>query len=143
MYVVDASVWVSGFLTFDQNHSPSSHWLDRVGRRRIVLAEPNILLAEVAGAISRRTEDSALARRYIRRLEALPHTRFYSLDLGAGRRAATVSADLQLRGADALYVSLGLDLGMHLVTWDDEQRQRAGTMISVSNPVELLAQASP
>jgi predicted nucleic acid-binding protein len=143
MYVVDASVWISGFLTFDSNYSPSSQWLERVGRRRILLAAPLILLAEVGGAIARRTADSSLARRYIRRLETLPHTRLLSFDLGAWRRSATLAADLRLRGADALYVSLGLDLGMQLVTWDEQQRQRATALISVTNPLDLLSQGLP
>jgi predicted nucleic acid-binding protein len=143
MYVVDASVWVSRFLTFDQNHAASSQWLTKVARQRSWLTAPMILLAEVAGALSRRTGDSALARRCVRRLETLPHTRFFDVGLGSGRRASVIASDLRLRGSDAIYVSLGVDLGMQLVTWDEQQRQRAGSLISAASPLELLAQASP
>jgi predicted nucleic acid-binding protein len=143
VYVVDASVWVSHFLSNDEHHLPSREWLTRIGRRRIGVAAPLILLAEVAGAISRRTADSVLAREYICRLEALPYTRLFRLDLDAGRRAATVAADLRVSGADAMYVSLGVELGMHLVTWDGQQRERARALMLVSTPRELLDQMLP
>jgi predicted nucleic acid-binding protein len=102
-----------------------------------------LLLAEVAGALSRRTADSRLAKVFVQRLETLPYTRFYDIDLGTGRRAATIAADVSLKGSDALYVALGVELGMQLVTWDNQQRQRGNSLILTATPGDLLAQSRP
>ncbi len=40
---------------------------------------------------------------------------------------------------DAVYVALARDLGLPLVTWDDEQRTRASTVVTVRTPGEMMA----
>jgi predicted nucleic acid-binding protein len=43
---------------------------------------------------------------------------------------------MRLRGADAVYVALARRLGMPLVTWDAEQRERAKPVVRVVTPEE-------
>ena len=141
MYVVDASVWVSRYLTDDEHHSPSYDWLSRMGRQAVLLTGPLLLLPEVSGAVTRRAGDALLARRCVRELESLPFTRLFALTPERAHRAAVIAADAHLIGADATYVALADQLAMSLVTWDRQQRERAPSTITVSSPADLLAQA--
>lgn len=134
MTVVDASVWVSRLVPQDVHHAASRDWIERemTGGRFVVA--PALLLAEVAGAIARRTGQPQLASRAVERLEHLAGLRLVSVDAPLARSAARLAADLSLRGADAVYVAAARHLDLPLVTWDREQRERAGTLIEVRTP---------
>jgi predicted nucleic acid-binding protein len=99
-----------------------------------LLVAPALLLAEVAGAIARRTGRSALARRATEIIVRLPGLRLVAIDDHLGRAAAELAADLGLRGADAVYVATAAHLGIPLVTWDREQHKRAGGLVAVEIP---------
>ena len=134
MYVVDASVWVSRFVPNDVHHQPSYRWLEAALTRGDLLAAPALLLAEVAGAVSRRTGQPELAARTIDLLEQLPNSRLVTVDPQLGRLAARLAGQLSLRGGDSLYVALAQQLGFSLVTWDREQAERGRTATPVFAP---------
>ena len=56
MSVVDASVWVSVFLTQDVHHQAARRWLDDRLASGETIVSPVLLLSEVGGAISRQTK---------------------------------------------------------------------------------------
>ncbi len=134
MYVVDASVWVSRFVPSDVHHQPSYHWLEGTFTRGELLAAPALLLAEVAGALSRRTGRPEVAARAIDLLEQLPNSRLVTVDPQLARLAARLAGQLRLRGGDALYVALAQQLGFSLFTWDREQAERGRTATPVFAP---------
>ena len=45
-----------------------------------------------------------------------------------------MAANLQLRGADAVYVAVAHSMGIPLVTWDQELRVRSSGFIEVLQP---------
>jgi predicted nucleic acid-binding protein len=132
--VVDASVFASRVLTADAHHAPTNHWLEAQAALGVFLVVPAPLIAEVGGALSRRTGDAGFARRAVEILLRLPNLRLIGVDRRLGTRAAELAADLQLRGADAVYVALAHHLGLPLVTWDREQRDRAAGTIATMTP---------
>ena len=134
MTVVDASVWVSRLVPHDVHHAASRQWLLQELADGHLLVAPVLLLAEVAGAVSRRTARPLLARRTTRSLLRLPGLRLVPLGRRLGPEAAELAADLGLRGADAVYVATARRLGLPLVTWDVEQRERAARLIAVRAP---------
>jgi predicted nucleic acid-binding protein len=134
MKVVDASVWVSSFIPLDERHDCSRKWLESCHARGELLASPILLLAEVAGAISRRTQAAGLAWQAAEILLRLPHLRLVSIDPRLGRAAARLAADLGLRGADSVYVALAQFLKLPLITWDSDQAERARGRILISAP---------
>lgn len=99
---------------------------------------PIILLAEVAGAVSRRTGEERRgldAVRYIMELEGIS---LANLESELAVRSAEVAAQLFIRGTDATYVALAQAVGLPLVTWDGEQRERGAASIDVRTPSELM-----
>ena len=132
--VVDASVWVSVLVPRDVHHVASRDWLQKVAFAGDGIVVPSLLLAEVAGAIARRTGRPALGQRAIDRILAFPMFRVASVDERLGRAAARMAADRRLRGADAVYVALADQLGIPLITWDDEQISRRDGGIQVRTP---------
>ncbi len=127
--VVDASVWVSVLVPADVHHMASRGWLEERLREGTPLIAPVILLADVGGAIARRTGDTGLGQRAVDALLAFPNLRLTPVDARVGGEAARLAARLRLRGADAVYVATAALLGVPLVTWDVEQRERAVSVV--------------
>jgi predicted nucleic acid-binding protein len=139
VHVVDASVWVSRFVEGEFHHEPSREWLARCVEEGTMIAAPALLLAEVAGAIARRTNRSELAARALSLIQRFPGMRLVPIEMDLAQLSGRLAGDLGLRGADAMYVSVAHRLGVPLVTWDREQRERSATTIDVHTPRELLA----
>ena len=138
MFVVDASVWVSRFVASEVNHVSSRRWLESLVDGETIVAAPALLLPEVSAAIARRTGRRDLALRAVTLLLRLPNARFSVIDAELAQSSAELAADLRLRGADSLYASMADRLGVPLVTWDREQRERASARIEALTPDELL-----
>jgi len=132
--VVDASVWVSRLVTGDVHYARCEAWFQAQAASGGVLVAPVFVLAEVAGAISRRTGQQNLAHQAVGLLQKLPSLRLVSVDAPLGGLAAQLAADHALRGADAVYVATALRLSLPLVTLDGEQLHRAQAVISTLSP---------
>ena len=98
------------------------------------MISPTLLLAEVAGALSRRMSQSELAHQAVQMLLRLTELRLVPLDGRLGRSAAQLAAEIGLRGADAVYVANAHHLNVPLVTLDREQQARAGRLVEVRSP---------
>ena len=134
MTVVDASVWVSRLVPQDVHHAASRRWLEEQGAGGDLVISPTLLLAEVAGALSRRTGQCELAHQAVQMLLRLAELRLVPLDRRLGHSAAQLGAEIGLRGVDAVYVATAHHLNIPLVTLDREQRARAGRLIEVRSP---------
>jgi predicted nucleic acid-binding protein len=132
--VIDASVWVSGFVPQDAHHVVTRAWLSQrlAGGDNLVI--PSLALAEVSGAISRRTGVAALGHQSAEQVLNAPGLRVVALDAGLGAEAAKVAANLRLRGTDAVYVVVAHSMGIPLVTWDQELQVRSSSYIEVLEP---------
>ncbi len=130
MTVIDASVYVALLKRDERDHARSRAWFGEAAP----VAAPNIILAEVAAAISRGTGDEDRA---LREVEALERDGLVDLipvsDQLAGR-AARLAAEHQVRGCDAVYVALAEQLGDDLVTLDRQQLERGGAVVRTREP---------
>jgi len=131
---VDASVWVSRLVADDVFHAASRRWFTHHALDGGQYAAPSLMLAEVVGAISRRTGQPELANRALQHLLHLPGLRVVSLDRRLGKAAAQLAGSAGLRGADAVYAALAQHLAIPLVTWDQEIGQRLGAVLTVLKP---------
>ncbi len=134
--VVDASVWVSRLVAVDEHHRETVDWFERRQREASLLVVPALMPPEVAGAIARRLRDGRLARRAVEHLLRLPTLRLVTLDRHLADDAVDLAADLRLRGADATYVAVARRLGLPLVTWDREQRDRARRAVTTATATQ-------
>ena len=134
MTVVDASVMVSALQPDDVNYRVSRAWLDRQIDERRPLAAPYLLLSEIAGAIARVTGDPSAGHTAVASVLAI-HSLTLIPDVGEPPTLASqLAADLQLKGADATYVAVAMQLDMELVTWDHEQLERGGRRVVTRRP---------
>ena len=134
MTVTDASVWVSRFLNDDAFHTASLRWLtEMIADERAVVA-PASMLAEVAGAIARRTGKTQMGYEVVQRIRRVPSLQLVAIDPDLGNYAAEIASSYRLRGADAMYVAVAHRLQLPLVSWDREQLERAASLIRTSSP---------
>ena len=73
-------------------------------------------------------------RRTVSQLQRLPNFRLVPVDGRLGLLASDLAIDLKLRGADAVYAAVALQLQIPLVSWDGEHKERAGGRIAVQTP---------
>jgi predicted nucleic acid-binding protein len=129
--VVDASVWVARLVAGDIFHDTSRSWLEEKRTRGERFLAPSLLLAEVAGAIARRTGEADLARRAAAALKQLDDLRLVEMEAELVQRAADLAANLGLRGADAFYVAVAAHLSVPLATLDIDQQGRAAKVVEI------------
>lgn len=137
-YTVDASVFVNAFNPHEEGHAESLQILSVIQERGDPVIVPTLLLAEVAAAVARATDDSEGARDYARATAAFPHLTLVSLTTTVARQAADLAATQRLRGADSVYVAVARRYGTTLVSRDDEQRARGAAVVVCQTPEEAL-----
>jgi len=128
--VVDASVWVARLVSQDVFYEPVKEWMAAHIESNDHLLAPSLLLAELGGAISRRTTPS-LGLKAIQQVQNLPGLQLVEMDHSLLLEAAQLAAELGLRGADSTYVAVAARLDLPLVTLDVDQRERAGKRVKV------------
>ncbi len=129
--VVDASVWVARLVPQEVFHHAVRAWMEAGRLAGTEFLAPALLLAEVAGAISRRSGDPGLATQAVTTLEHLPGLRLVEMDRPLLDEATHLAAELGLRGADSTYVAVASRLNLPLATLDADQSTRAVQRVSI------------
>lgn len=132
--IVDANVWISGLVREDSHHLVSRRWIEHQIGRQEPLVIPTIALAEIGGAISRRTGDALRAQQTVDQVMRSPGLSVVPVDLALGQTAGRTAIRYRLRGADAVYVAVAQALELPLVTWDRELTERARDFVSIVQP---------
>jgi len=138
LIVLDASLWVARLVPQDAFHEAVKTWMAEQRAAGVEFISPSLLLAEVAGAISRRTNSPELGQQALGRLENLPGLRIVEMDAPLMGAAARLAAELGLRGADSTYVAVAAHLDLPFITLDDDQRSRASSQVRKFNFSEKL-----
>ena len=139
--VIDASVFVAGALVEDKFHKIASGFLLEARLAGETIYEPVLVLAEVAGVISRVRQDHTPGDVAALRIENFPKTRLRIADGPFARRAARLAARHCLSGADAHYLAVAIEFSAMLVTLDEALLavKLAGTKIAI-HPHQWLRQ---
>lgn len=143
MYTLDANIFVRDASPGDSEHETCHALMAQLYQRNTTIVVPFLVLAEIAGALSRSIRDPIRARLEVDLLRDLRHIQFVPLDAAVTQEAAEIAADRALRGADALYVAVARRYGCALVTLDREQRERAAPVVRTLTPAEALAELDP
>jgi len=128
--VVDASVWVARLVSEDVFHEPVKRWMSARLEEGDQFLAPSLLLAEIGGAISRRTSTS-LGLKAVEFVRDLPGLQLVEMENSLLHEAAQLAAELGLRGADSTYVAVAVRLDLPLMTLDADQRQKAGKRVTI------------
>ncbi|MCW5851798.1 MAG: type II toxin-antitoxin system VapC family toxin [Anaerolineae bacterium] len=134
MSVVDASVWVSRYVMPDINHQSSQRWLTQQATQGKPLFAPILVLAEVGSAVARQTGRQRLGQMALSGLLNFPNLRLVPIDTLLGHTAAQIAISLGVKGSDAVYVALAQQLGVPIITWDNQQRVRAAQLVTALTP---------
>jgi len=143
MYTIDASVWVNGFDRREPGHVTSRQLLELLRVQGLPIIEPMLVLAEVAGAISRTRQDPARAQAFATALGQLPNVTVVPCDTVLGQRALELAAQHGLRGADAMYAAVTRHAACTLISLDNEHLTRLTDIVRVQTPEDTLAELSP
>jgi len=134
MAVVDASVYVALCNAQEDQHEVCWDWYRQCLEGGKPLRAPNLLLSEVAAALSRGLGDQILASRVVDHLISSQEVELMPVGLSIAESAARIAAEYRIRGADAIYVALAKYLGDELVTLDRQQRERSAAIIDTGKP---------
>jgi predicted nucleic acid-binding protein len=147
MYTIDASVWVNGFDQREPGHEISRQVLELLGNHSIPIVVPNLVLVEVAGAISRTRNHPTQAQMFATALSNLPNVTIVTLDDVLAHQTLALAAQYGLRGADAVYGAVARRASCTLITLDNEQLTRLVNVITTQTPsaalVDLTASKAP
>ncbi len=136
MIVIDASVWVSFLVQQDVNHAATQPWLTQILIQKTSIVTPLLLLAEIGGAMARRTGNSEIGEKAINQLLSIPTLRLVNIDHALGIQASRIAAAYRLRGADVIYVAVANQFNIPLVSWDKEHIKRVSDLITVYTPTK-------
>lgn len=138
MYTVDASVWVNSFDKRESGHEMSRRFLDLLREQKLSVTVPNLVLVEVAGAISRTRSDPAQATAFATSLLRLANVSFIPLDSLHAQLAQDLAAKHGLRGADAVYAAVAKQTSTTLVTLDNEHLMRLDGIATTCTPKAIV-----
>lgn len=137
--VVDASVWIARLVPQDRNHAVAVAWWRAFAEAGGRAAAPSMLLAEVGGAVSRRTERPQLARKVVDVLLSAPELILVPMERELSEAAARLAVELGLHGAGAAYAALAQRFHVPLISLDRDHVARAGRRIRVVDPAATSA----
>ena len=141
--VIDASFWVAIFVEDDAHCAEASDFLEQALKLKQAFHVPALALAEVGGAIARKTGDKAAAEIAVQYLVSQSWIAIHQGSEELSRDAARVAIECMLRGADATYAALAQHVGAPLITLDKEIYRRGSTVVRVLTPREWLEQLEP
>ncbi len=131
---IDSSVLVSLFNSRDRLHAQTVAWFREAVADGEPLRAPVTALAEISAAIAAGTGDKQLARDVETHVRHSPLFEFLPVALPLAERAATLAAEHQLRGSDAIYFAVAETLGDTLVTLNPRQLQRGSAVVETQRP---------
>jgi predicted nucleic acid-binding protein len=137
-FTVDANVWFAALQPRDKHHFASVAFLRRLFVGGHSAVAPELLLVELASALSRRYEDPQAGIDGLRQVSSQESLLLDPLSGPRLVRAAALGAQFRLRGADAIYAATADSLKAPLISWDVELCSRAGAI----TPAQFLDEES-
>ncbi|MCA9951618.1 MAG: type II toxin-antitoxin system VapC family toxin [Anaerolineales bacterium] len=134
MAVVDTSVLLSALIPIDTHHTSCKAWLDRIIEAKQQVSAPSIILSEVAAPLGRAHNKPQVGEKLVQHIMNSPYMNLIPVSIPLAKRAAIIGANYKIRGCDAIYVALAELLDEELVTLDQQQAERAKSIVRVYHP---------
>ncbi len=131
-------MFVNAFNPHERGHAGSLQVLASIHEKGDPIIAPTLLIAEIASAVARATNDTAGALQYAYATGALPQLTLVGLTPTLARRAAELAAKYRLRGADAVYLAVARRYATTLISRDEEQLARGAGVVLCQTPEQVL-----
>lgn len=138
MFTLDASVHINAINATEPGTVASQACLQRLVEQQQTVISPTLLLVELAAAVARSLDDTALALGLTQAVRALPGQIWVALDDDLAAEAAQLGAEARLRGADAVYAAVARHFGTTLITRDRQQLERLHDLLPLLTPEAWL-----
>ena len=138
MFTIDTSVFVADQHPSEPGHAASRELILRLADAGTILTLPTLLLVELGGVLARAYGESERAKRAVRQLRAVDTIQWIALDADVALEGGDVAAQLGLRGADAVFVTVAHLYATQLVTLDKRQRDGATPFVVAWTPQDVL-----
>jgi predicted nucleic acid-binding protein len=116
-------------------------WLEHCIAHSLQIHFPLLIIPELAGVLSRSGISTVEIADEIDKIVQRSTIHLHGLDFTHSLLAARVASISGLKGADAVFVALAANLGIPLVTWDKQQRERGAMFCRTMTPVEVMEMA--
>jgi predicted nucleic acid-binding protein len=130
-YTIDASVFRG-----ERGHPESLRLLVTIEKLGDPVIVPALVVAQIASAIARTTNDRDTALTLARATASLPHVTL--VPITAAMDTANIAARYRLRGSDASYVAVAEKYATTLVSLDQEHLTKGAHVAVCQTPQEAL-----
>jgi predicted nucleic acid-binding protein len=131
---VDASVFVNAFSPTEAGSDRSWEFIHSLKEAGTPVIVPALLLPEIATAIARRQDNTALGLQLVQEVRDIPTLTIVPLDESLAEQAVEIAVNHRLRGSDAVYAAVAARFGTGMVTLDREQLARLEGVVPVREP---------
>lgn len=121
----------------EKRHLAANDVLRKVKDGSHIAIEPYTVLIEVTAALKRRTGSKELALRVRDDLLAINTINFMELGVGSAADASEISAEIGVRGMDAVVIQVAKEFNIPLVTLDQEMLEKAKLIVDVMDLNDL------
>jgi predicted nucleic acid-binding protein len=138
-YTIDASVFLNAFNRRERGHPESLRLLAAIEKLGDPVIVPALVVAEIASAIARTTNDRDTALTLARATASLPHVTLIPITAAMAMDTADIAATYRLRGSDASYVAVAEKYATTLVSLDPEHLTKGAHVAVCQTPQQALA----
>ncbi len=121
---LDSSFIIAALLPFEEKYKEAIDFLSRVLKGELTAIQPFSVLVEVVGAIKRRTGSTELANKVKDKLLGSVNLIFVEINKPLALKAANITAEIGLRGMDAIIFATAKEYKTLLKTYDKEMLKR-------------------
>jgi predicted nucleic acid-binding protein len=139
-FTIDTSVLISALGETEECHDASRAFLQALAGKPVIVILPTLIYPELSGAVSRLSQNPALAIDSLRTLDLLPNLNVIPLDEHLARKAAVVACEGGMKGSDAVFVAVAERFESVLVSLDRQQRLRSPSAVRVLTPQDALSE---
>lgn len=136
---IDSSVIIAFLRENEEKHKQCKKLFENIINGQHVALEPYIVLIEVISAIRRRTNSKTLAEKVKEDLQNLDNIFFFELVKSRAEQSSEISANLGVRGMDAIVIQIAKENNSILITLDKEMEEKAKSVVKIKNVDEIIA----
>jgi predicted nucleic acid-binding protein len=139
MYVIDSSIFLSGFFDHEPYHKESQKCLRYFKENPSVsVFLPEFVIPEIGCVISRIIKKSKLGIEFAKSLRGFVNFKFIPVDRYIADLSLEIGSFLNLKGADAIFVAVAYNFNSTLISSDKEHLEKAKRLIKVIHPKDFL-----